>query len=78
VPLDVRPHVAAAQRANGCVENFDGAPAVKEALQIMVEAYGRLNLKELADKTRTVYELNYGGEVRVAQAEIKRPWWKLW
>ena len=51
---------------------------MKEALQIMVEAYGRLDLKELADKARTVYELNYGGEVRQAQAEIKRPWWKLW
>jgi len=71
-------YVAAAQRAKGAVENFDGAPAVKEALQIMVEAYDRLNLKELADKARTVYQLNYSGEVREAQADIKRPWWKLW
>ena len=71
-------YVAAAQRAKGCVENFDGAPAVKEALQIMVQAYDRLNLKELADKARQVYEFNYGGEVKQAQAEIKRPWWKIW
>jgi outer membrane protein assembly factor BamD len=71
-------YVAAAQRAKGCVENFDGAPAVKDALQIMVVAYDRLNLKPLADKAREVYELNYGGEVRQAQAEVKRPWWKLW
>jgi outer membrane protein assembly factor BamD len=71
-------YVAAAQRANGCVQNFDGAPAVKDALKIMIEAYDRLNLKALADKTREVYQLNYGGEVQQAQAEIKRPWWKLW
>ena len=71
-------YVAAAQRAKGCVENFDGAPAVKEALQIMVQAYDRLNLKPLADKARTVYELNYGGTIQLAQADIKRPWWKLW
>jgi len=71
-------YVAAAQRAKGAVENFDGAPAVKEALQIMVEAYDRLNLKELADKARTVYQLNYGGDIRQVQADIKRPWWKIW
>ena len=71
-------YVAAAQRAQNCINNFDGAPAVKEALQIMVQAYDRLNLKELADKTRTVYELNYGGQIRQAEAEIKRPWWKVW
>jgi len=71
-------YVAAAQRAQNCVDNFDGAPAVKEALQIMVQADDRLNLKELADKARAVYELNYGGEIRQAQAEIKRPWWRVW
>ena len=71
-------YVAAAQRAQNCVDNFDGAPAMKEALQIMVQADDRLNLKELADKARAVYELNYGGEVRQAQAEIKRPWWRVW
>ena len=71
-------YVAAAQRAKGCVENFDGAPAVKEALTIMVEAYDRLNLQPLAVKAREVYELNYGGDVKQAQAEVKRPWWKLW
>lgn len=71
-------YIAAAQRAKGCVENFDGAPAVKEALQIMVQAYDRLNLKPLADKAREVYALNYSGDVQEAPAEIKRPWWKLW
>jgi outer membrane protein assembly factor BamD len=70
--------VAAVQRAKGCVENFDGAPAQKQALQIMIEGYDRLGLKELADKSRQVYEFNYGGEVKQAEAETKRPWWKLW
>jgi outer membrane protein assembly factor BamD len=70
--------IAAAQRAQGCVENFDGAPAVKDALKIMSEAYDRLNLKTLADKSREVYELNYGNDIRTAEAEMKRPWWKVW
>src|ERR1700760_3395340 len=56
-------YVAAAQRAKGCVDNFDGAPAVKDALKMMIEAYDRLGLKPLADKAREVYHLNYGSEV---------------
>src|SRR5882762_8040396 len=71
-------YVAAAQRAKGCVDNFDGAPAMKDALKMMIEAYDRLNLKPLADKAREVYQLNYGGDIQQAQADIKRPWWKLW
>ena len=71
-------YVAAAQRAKGCVDNFDGAPAVKDALKMMIEAYDRLNLKPLADKAREVYQLNYGAEIAQAQADIKKPWWKIW
>ena len=71
-------YVAAAQRAKGAVEQFDGAPSIREALQIMIQCYDRLNLKPLADQTRQVYELNYSGEVRQAEAETRKPWWKLW
>ncbi len=35
-------------------------------------------LQPLADQTRKVYQVNYGGEVRLSQAETKRPWWKIW
>ena len=71
-------YVAAAQRAKAAVEQYDGAPAVREALQIMIEAYDRLNLKELADQTRRVYQANYSGDIRQAEAEVHKPWWKFW
>lgn len=71
-------YVAAAQRAKACVEQFDGAPAMREALQIMTEAYDHLDLKPLADQTRKVYELNFGSDVQQAQAETKKRWWKIW
>ncbi len=71
-------YVAAAQRARQCVEDFDGAPAVKEALRIMIAAYDRLNLKPLADQARQVYELNFGEEIGQLEAATKRPWWKFW
>jgi outer membrane protein assembly factor BamD len=71
-------YVAAAQRAKGAIEQYDGAPAVREALEIMVQAYDRLNLPALAAQTRQVYEANYSGDVRQAQAEVKKSWWKIW
>lgn len=71
-------YVAAAQRARNTVEQYDGAPAVREALEIMIESYDRLNLQPLAAQTRQVYEVNYGAEVRTSQAEVKKSWWRLW
>jgi outer membrane protein assembly factor BamD len=71
-------YIAAAQRSKGAIEQYDGAPAVREALQIMIESYDRLNLQPLAAQTRQVYEANYAGDVRQSQAEIKKSWWKIW
>ena len=71
-------YIAAAQRSQGAIEQYDGAPAVREALQIMIESYDRLNLQPLAAQTRQVYEANYAGDVRHSQAEVKKSWWKIW
>jgi outer membrane protein assembly factor BamD len=71
-------YVAAIQRATGCIEQYDGAPAIHDALAIQVEGYERLNLQPLADKAKEVYHANYSGEVRNAQADIKKHWWQLW
>jgi outer membrane protein assembly factor BamD len=71
-------YVAAIQRAKGCIEQYDGAPAVHDAMAIMVEGYDRLNLEPLAERAKVVYHANYSGEVRDAQAEIKKHWWQFW
>jgi outer membrane protein assembly factor BamD len=71
-------YIAAGQRAKSAIEQYDGAPAVREALQIMIESYDRLNLQPLAAQARQVYEANYSREVRVSQAEVKKSWWRLW
>ena len=71
-------YVAAAQRAKGCIEQYDGAPAIHDAVTILVEAYDRLNLQPLAAKAKEVYHANYSGEVRDAKAEIKKHWWQVW
>jgi len=69
--------VAAAQRATHCVENYDGAPAMRDALRIMVDADERLGLKERAAQARQVYQANFADADRVAAAPA-RHWWKFW
>jgi outer membrane protein assembly factor BamD len=70
--------VAAAQRAKVAIEEFDGAPAVREALEIMIVCYERMELKELAAQTRQMYRANYEGEAGERRIAPKRKWWKLW
>jgi outer membrane protein assembly factor BamD len=70
-------YVAAAQRAKGAIEQYDGAPAIREALSLLILSYDKLNLQPLAAQTREVYAANYGGDVRVADAEVKKGWWRI-
>jgi outer membrane protein assembly factor BamD len=71
-------YVAAAQRAKGAIEQYDGAPAIREALEILIESYEKLDLKPLAVQSREVYEENYQGDVREAKAANHKSWWQFW
>jgi outer membrane protein assembly factor BamD len=72
-------YVAAAQRSKVAIEEFDGAPAVREALEIMVLCYDKMELKELAQQTRVMYRANFSGEVGEKRGGPgKRKWYKLW
>jgi outer membrane protein assembly factor BamD len=71
-------YVAAAQRAKGAIEQYDGAPATREALGILIQCYDRMKLPELAAQSREVYAANYGGDTRTSQADTRRHWWQLW
>ena len=53
--------VGAAQRAKLEIEQYDGAPASREALQIMVVSYRKLGLDKLADDAQQVYAANFTG-----------------
>jgi outer membrane protein assembly factor BamD len=69
-------YVAAAQRARGAIEQYDGAPQIREALGILIACYDRLNLPTLAAQAHQVYDANYAGDTRTSQAETRKPWWK--
>lgn len=51
-------YVAAANRAQHVVENYQRTPAVRDALVVMVDAYDRLGLKQLSDDARRVLAMN--------------------
>lgn len=70
-----RAYVAALNRAKFCIENYDGAPATREALDVMVAAYEGLGLEDLAENARKVYALNFP-EGRI-QRDTK-PWYRFW
>jgi len=71
-------YVAAAQRARGVVDQYEGAPAVKEALALMIECYDKLGLEPLAAQSRDVYAANFSATVGQSEAVAKRSWWKFW
>lgn len=51
-------YLAAANRCVKVVENYQRTPAVKEALEIMIEAYDKLGLEQLSQDARRVLAVN--------------------
>lgn len=82
-------HLAAANRAKQAVTEYDGAPAVEEALAIMVQSYDRLGLTMLRDDAQRVLMKNFPSSrfldarnraatpAATAEAPV-RPWWRFW
>jgi len=52
-------YVAAVNRGQYVVQNFQGTPAVKDALIVLNDAYTKLKLPELAKNSLDVMRLNY-------------------
>lgn len=52
-------YVASANRANGVITHYQGAPEVIGSLDIMIKSYRKLGLTKLADETLEVLAYNY-------------------
>lgn len=57
--IERQAYLSALNRARYVVENYQGAPAVPRALEIVVEMYLRMGLNELADTSLAVLRQNY-------------------
>ncbi|PUA18537.1 outer membrane protein assembly factor BamD [Glaciimonas sp. PCH181] len=72
-------YIAAATRAQSAVQEYRDAPAVEEALYIMVRSYDALGMKELRDDAARVLQKNYPNSVYYKGGPAKkRTWWKIW
>ena len=73
-------YVAAANRAQSAVKEFETAPAVEEALSIMVRSYDKLGLEKLRDDTERVLRKSFPKSAYLAGNEpaAKKSWWKFW
>jgi outer membrane protein assembly factor BamD len=70
-------YVAAVNRANGVLIDFPQAPATREALQIIVQAYDAMGLKDLRDDSQRVLDKNFTKD-GVKPDVNPRQWWKFW
>jgi outer membrane protein assembly factor BamD len=71
--------LAAANRAQYAIQHYPQAPAIEEAMVVLVRAYDELGMKELSDSARRVLEKNFPNSSYVkGTAKKKAPWWRIW
>jgi outer membrane protein assembly factor BamD len=72
--------VAAANRAQYAVLHYPQAPAVEEAMAILVHAYDALGMPELRDDAKRVLLKNFPQTEYLNPAGRKKhvPWWRIW
>lgn len=73
-------YIAAANRAQEVVRQYQQVPAVEEALYIMMESYEALGLDHLSDGAKRVLELNFPNSSIMSSgiAERRARWWQVW
>lgn len=73
-------YVGAINRSKYAIENYDGSPQIRQALEIMAESYRRLGMTDLAADTEKVMTENYAqlNESQVEAEQQKKHWWKFW
>ena len=73
-------YIGAINRAKYAIENYDGAPQIRQALLIMADSYRQLGMTDLAASTEKVLNENYPNvEDNQQQAAVeKKRWWKFW
>ncbi|MCF8159836.1 MAG: outer membrane protein assembly factor BamD [Polaromonas sp.] len=75
-----RAYLAAINRAQTAITDYQGVPALEEALFIMVKSYDALGMTALRDDTQRVLEKNYPKTPYLVQGFKSKndPWWKIW
>jgi outer membrane protein assembly factor BamD len=74
-------YLAAANRAQLAIRDYDRAPAVEEALYILYKSYEKLGMVELSNDTARVFKLNFPDSPMLQtgmRSKKERKWWQIW
>ena len=74
-------YVAAANRAQQTIQDFQTSPSTEEALSILAQSYDRLGLEPLRDDAARVLRQNFPNSRLLTGDGIvdsAKPWWQVW
>ena len=74
-------YLAAANRAQLVIRDYDRAPAVEEALYILARSYEKLGMTQLSNDTVRVFKLNFPDSQMFEtgqRVQKERKWWQIW
>ncbi len=70
-------YVAAINRAQLAITDYPGVPAIKEALEILINSYDALGMHNLKDDAKRVLAKNFPAQPMTAPQKSSA-WWKIW
>ena len=73
-------YLAAINRAQTAITDYPKAPALEEALAILVSSYDALGMTQLRDDARRVLQSSFPNSAYLGRTQSigGKPWWKLW
>jgi outer membrane protein assembly factor BamD len=73
-------YLAAANRAQYAIQHYTQAPALEEAVFVLVLAYDRLGMNDLRDAADRVMRTNFPDSRYLKPGGLRKdvPWWRLW
>jgi len=74
-------YLASANRAQLVIRDYDRAPAVEEALYLLVKSYEKLGMTDLGNDAARVFKLNFPESQMLLtgkRIQKERRWWQFW
>jgi outer membrane protein assembly factor BamD len=71
-------YLAAANRAQAALLAYPRTPSNEDALDVLVRAYDKLGLEQLAEDSRRILKSTYPESRYLVAGVAEKPWWKFW
>jgi len=77
-------YLASLNRAQQAIRDYDRAPAIEEAMYLMVKSYDALGMKDLSADAMRVFKTNFPDSKifetgkRESVTAQKKSWWQIW